>query len=178
MKFVRPAFSRAAPRTLLGALLLSLTAWPVAAQERNKITLAYTASDSYAGAMVAKEKGIFAEHGLDVELQLIALNSSMPAALKSGAVQIAGTAAPVFLQAVDGGLDLVALSGGSVAEKSNKRFVAVARNDVVIARPQDFMGKTVGVPGIGANTQVLFRNWLLAKYVRLSSVNFVPVPFA
>jgi len=161
----------------LGIVWGALVAAPDAAPAREKLALGYTASDSYLAAMVAKDNGLFEKRGLDVDLQIIALNSAMPAALSAGTVQIAGTTSPVFLQAIDRGADLVAIAGGNVAEKTNTRFAAVARGGIAIARPQDFIGKTVGVPGLGANTHVLFRNWLLAKGVHYSQVNFVAIPF-
>ncbi len=139
--------------------------------------LAYTASDAYVPAMVAKDKGLFDKRGLDVELQIIALNSTMPAALHSGSLEIAGTTTPVFLQAIDGGIDLVGIAGGNVAEKANTRFAAVARKGIAIKTAEDFIGKKVGAPGLGANTHVLFRNWLLAKGVDYKRVNFVEVSF-
>jgi len=166
---VRHALTSLAIITLLAAI--------GTAQAREKIALGYTASDSYLAAMVAKDAGLFEKRGIDLELRIIALNSDMPAALSSDAVQIAGTTAPVFLQAVDRGIDLVAIAGGSVAEKTNRRFAVVARNDVVIARPQDFIAKTIGVPGFGANTHVLFRNWLLAKGIRNDKIKYVEIAF-
>jgi NitT/TauT family transport system substrate-binding protein len=161
----------------LGILLLPLVAATGTAQARDKVMLGYAESDSYVPAMVARDSGLFEKHGIDVDLRIVALNSAMPAALSSGTVQIAGTTSPVFLQAVDRGIDLVAIAGGNVAEKSNTRFAAVARGGSVITRPQDFLGKTVAVPGLGANTHVLFRNWLLAKGVRYDRVKFVEIAF-
>jgi NitT/TauT family transport system substrate-binding protein len=162
---------------VLGTVLTSLAAAPGAAAARDAVVLGYTASDAYLAALVAKDRGLFEKRGLDVDLQIMALNSAMPAALSAGAIQIAGTTSPVFLQAVDRGNDLVAIAGGSVAEKTNTRFAAFARNGVTIERPQDFIGKIVGVPGIGANAHVLFRNWLLAKGVHYGRVKFVEIPF-
>ncbi len=161
----------------LGIVLVSLAGTTGSAPAREKIALGYAASDSYVAAMVAKDNGLFEQRGLDVDLQIIALNSAMPAALNADTVQIAGTTSPVFLRAVDGGADLVAIAGGNVAEKANTRFAAVARSGI-IARAQDFIGKTVGAPGLGASTHVLFRNWLLAKGVHYSRVNFVEIPFS
>jgi NitT/TauT family transport system substrate-binding protein len=161
----------------LGIALVPLIAAIGVAQARETITLGYAASDSYVTAMVAKDKGLFEKRGLDVDLKIIALNSAMPAALDAGTVQIAGTTSPVFLQAIDRGIDLVAIAGGNVAEKTNTRFAAVARSGVTITWPQDFIGKTVGVPSLGASTHVLFRNWLLAKGVRYDKVKFVEIPF-
>ena len=111
----------------LGAVLVSLAAQNTGSASET-LALGYAASDSYLAALVAKDSGLFEKRGLDVELQVISLNSAMPAALNAGTVQIAGTTAPVFLQAVDGGIDLVAIAGGNVAEKANTRFAAVARN--------------------------------------------------
>ena len=158
-------------------VLVSLAGTTGSAPAREKIALGYAASDSYLAAMVAKDNGLFEKRGLDVDLQIIALNSALPVALNTDAVQIAGTTSPVFLRAVDGGADLVAIAGGNVAEKANTRFAAVARSGI-IARAQDFIGKTVGAPGLGASTHVLFRNWLLAKGVHYSRVNFVEIPFS
>src|SRR5512140_1609815 len=103
------------PITVL-AWVLAAALSASAAQAQTKVRVAYTASDAYVGAMVAKDKGLFEKHGLDVELQIIALNSTMPAALHSGSIEIAGTTTPVFLQAIDGGIDLVGIAGGNVAE--------------------------------------------------------------
>jgi NitT/TauT family transport system substrate-binding protein len=162
---------------LTSLALVTLLAAIGTVQAREKIALGYTASDAYLAAMVAKDAGLLEKRGIDLELQIIALNSAMPAALGSDAIQIAGTTSPVFIQAVDRGIDLVAIVGGSVAERTNKRFAAVARNDIVIARPQDFIARTIGVPGFGANAHVLFRNWLLAKGIRNDRIKYVEVPF-
>ena len=79
--------------------------------QNTRIRVAYTASDAYAAAMVAKDRGMFANRGLDVELRIEALRNfrTMPAALHSGSVDIAGRRTPVFLQAIDGGIDLMAI---------------------------------------------------------------------
>ena len=84
----------------------------------------------------------------------------------------------MFLQAVDGGLDLVAVAGASVMDPDQaKAIAAVARNGVSIKEPKDFVGKKVGAPGIGAFLHVLFRKWLIEKGVDPKSVNFVEVTF-
>ncbi len=81
------------------------------AQTPTKIKVAYTATADFASGFIAQEAGYFKKRGLDVEFQLIPLNSTMPAALQSGSIDLAGTTLPVFLQAVDSGLDLVAIAG-------------------------------------------------------------------
>src|SRR6218665_2756860 len=81
------------------------------AQAQKKITFGHQQVFDLAPVLLAQQKGFFAKHGLEVALKPIPLNSQNPAALESGEVDIAMPTASVFLQAVNGGLDLVAVSG-------------------------------------------------------------------
>lgn len=163
------------------ALSALATAWLLAAPaaaDPIKLHIACTATTDCASAMVARDEGIFARHGIDANLTLIAINTNIPPAIVSNSIQIGGPTATVFLQAVDGGLDLVAVAGASVMDPvSNTAIAAVARNGVEIKDAKDFVGKKVGVPGIGAFLDVLFRKWLIEKGVDPKSVNFVEVTF-
>ena len=143
-----------------------------------KLKIACTATSDCASAMVARDEGIFAKHGLDADVSLIAINTTIPPAIVSDSIQIGGPTATVFLQAVDGGLDLVAVAGASVMDPvSAGAIAAVARTGVTINEPKDFVGKKVGAPGIGAFLHVLFVKWLIEKGVDPKSVNFVEVTF-
>ena len=143
-----------------------------------KLKIACTATSDCASAMVARDNGIFAKHGIDADVTLIAINTNIPPAIVSDSIQIGGPTASVFLLAVDGGLDLVAIEGASVMDPSNADTVAaVARTGVTIKDAKDFVGKKVGAPGIGAFLHVLFRKWLIDKGVDPKSVNFVEVTF-
>ncbi len=128
--------------------------------------------------MVAIDEGIFKRLGLDAEMVLIGINSNIPAALLSNSIQIGGPTSSVFLQAVDGGLDLVAVGGASAMNERTANLVAVVgRTGVNLKEPKDFVGKKVGVPGLGAFLHVLFVNWLMEKGVDPKGVNFVEVSF-
>jgi len=160
----------------LAAVLSAAIAASAAAQTR--ITLGYTAVTDFASAFVAKEEGFFHKRGLDVTLQLIALNSTIPAALQADSLQIGGPTVSVLLQAIEGGLDQVVVAGGSVTSKSTAKAVAVVqRAGAGIAKPADLVGRKVGVPGIGAFLQVLFREWLTQQRVDWKKVTFVEVAF-
>jgi NitT/TauT family transport system substrate-binding protein len=156
----------------LAAVLMSRAA------AAEKIQIGCTATNDCASAMVAVDEGIFKKHGLDVEMTLIALNSTIPAAILSNSIQIGGPTSTVFLQSVDGGLDLVAIAGATVMNKtSNDAVAAFVRNGVEITKPADFAGKKIGAPGLGAFLHVLFCKWLVEKGVNPKSVNFVEVTF-
>ncbi|WP_315771612.1 MULTISPECIES: ABC transporter substrate-binding protein [unclassified Bradyrhizobium] len=160
----------------LGSVLATLVL--TSATRAEKIQIGCTATSDCASAMVAVDEGIFRKHGLDAEMVLIGINSNIPAAILSNSIQIGGPTSTVFLQAADGGLDLVAVSGASIMTKtSNDAVAAFVRNGITITGPQDFKGKKVGAPGIGAFLQVLFVKWLVEKGVDPKSVNFVEVTF-
>lgn len=157
------------------AISLALTG-SAAAQAR--IQIGCTATSDCASAMVAVDEGIFKKHGLDAEMTPIGINSNIPAAILSNSIQIGGPTATVFLQAVDGGLDLVAVAGASTMNPaSNGNITAFVRNGITIKEPKDFVGKKVGAPGLNAFLHVLFVKWLVEKGVDPKSVNFVEVTF-
>jgi len=161
---------------LVGAVALAMGVGPADAQ--TKLKIGCTATNDCASAMVARDKGIFAKYGIDPELVLIGINSNIPAAIVSDSIQIGGPTESVFLQAVGGGLDLVAVEGASVMDPvSNDAISAVERNGVVIKDAKDFIGKKVGAPGIGAFLQVLFVKYLVENGVDPTKVNFIEVTF-
>ena len=170
-------FGRRLREGLLG-IGLALCAVGSASADGVKLQVACTATTDCASAMVARDEGIFAKHGLDVDMTLIGINTNIPPAIVSNSIQIGGPTETVFLQAVDGGLDLVAIDGASVMDPiSNGMIAAVARNGVAIKDAKDFVGKKVGAPGIGAFLHVLFRKWLIDHGVDPNKVNFVEVTF-
>src|SRR4030088_3620785 len=148
------------------------------AQAQTKIQLGCTATTDCASAMVGVDEGIFKRLGLDVEMVLIGINSNIPAAILSNSIQIGGPTSTVFLQAADGGLDLVAIGGATVMSPvTNNNISAFVRNGITINGPKDFIGKKVGAPGLGAFLHVLFVKWLVEKGVDPKTVNFVEVTF-
>ena len=166
-------------RTLLSALAAAsaAAALPSHAQINPKIVFGYTAVSDFASVFVAAEEGYFKKRNLDVELKFIPLNSTIPAALQSDSLQIGGPTPSVFLQAVDGGLDLVLVAGGGLTSKTITGFGLVARAGSGIKNPQDCVGKKIGVPGLGAFLHVTFRAWLKDSGVDYRKVNFVEASF-
>ena len=159
---------------MLGALALSLTT-PAHAQK--KITFGHQQVFDLAPILLAQEKGFFAKHGLEVALKPIPLNSQNPAALEAGEVDIAMPTASVLLQAVNGGLDTVAVAGYTETVKNDNNFGIVVRPESNIKTPADFVGKKVGVPGLNAFLHVMFREWLTMKGVDWKKVEFVETQF-
>jgi NitT/TauT family transport system substrate-binding protein len=156
-------------------LLAAFATAPASAQK--KVTFGHQMVFDLAPILLAQDKGFFAKHGIEIVLKPIPLNSQNPAALEAGEVDIAMPTASVLLQAVNGGLDIVAVSGYSETVKTDTNFGIVVRPESNIKTPADFVGKKVGVPGLNAFLHVMFREWLTMKGVDWKKVDFVETVF-
>ena len=165
---------------LLAACLALCAALPAAmpAWAAEKLTVVCNASVQFAPLFYAQQSGLFARHGLDVSVQMIGLNSNIPPLLVSGSAQLGGTTSTVLLQGVDAGLDLVAVAGAGVADATTHDAALLVRPNLALASPADLAGKTIGVPGIGAVLDVLFRNWLIEQHVDPARLRFVETDLA
>ena len=146
------------------------------AQPRTRIAYGYTAVTDFASVFVAADQGYFSARGIDIELKLIPLNSTIPAAIEAGSLQMGGPTTSVFLQAADGGLDQVAVAGSSITSKAFTGFGLVARAGSGIQTARHCVGRKIGVPGLGAFLHISFRAWLADNGVDHKSVSFVEAP--
>jgi NitT/TauT family transport system substrate-binding protein len=144
---------------------------------QQKLNVGYTTAADFVPAFVAKDKGLFEKHKLDVTLTRIALASNVPSAIVSGSLQIGMGTSPMLLQTAEGGLGLVAVAGASRFKKSNPISGLLVRQGLKVANAGDLRGKKVGVPGLNSMFDVLFRKWLLNNKVPLNQVTFVEAPF-
>jgi NitT/TauT family transport system substrate-binding protein len=159
---------------IVSALVLAALAGSATAQQ--KITIGGTPNSGPATAMVADVEGIFQKHGLEATYTLITINPSIPPALLAGSLQIGIPTPTTFLQAIDGGLDLVIIAG--VADNSkNTPLQIIVRKDSPIKQPKDLAGKKFGAPGLNAVLHVMTRHWLAQQGIDPKSVNFVEAVF-
>jgi len=123
-----------------------------------KLKIAYsTQAASFLPVYVAKEAGIYAKHGLDVEISYTRDGPTTLAALVSGEMQAIETGDPAIVNS--------GLQGGDAEWVA----VGVPRPPVVlIAQPEitsveDLRGKTVGVTTLGSLTN-LFAEYVLRQH--------------
>ena len=146
------------------------------AQAQTKILLGVAPAGEFIAAMVAREQGFFKKRGLDVDLQIMPPGATVPG-LQSGSLQIGAVGTPTLLQTSDSGLDFVLVAGGAIASRTDVNFGLLVKNGVVIDKPQDFVGKKIGTPGLESFFHVLAREWLTINKVDYKKVTFVEVPF-
>jgi NitT/TauT family transport system substrate-binding protein len=162
-------------RSIVLAIVLALAGADANAQ--TSVTFGFTAGGDALPVFVAKEEGLFEKAGLRVELQRLANTALGVPAIASQSIQLSQLTAPVFLQAREAGLDLVATSGLTLYG-DDITAGAVTLPDSPIKRAADFSGKTVAVAGLRGTTQVLFTKWLMQQNVDPKSVKFVEATFS
>jgi NitT/TauT family transport system substrate-binding protein len=173
-KKIRTWISRAS--ALASAALFSLGCLsPVFAQQA-QLNVGYIPASDIVPLFIAKEKGFFEKRNVKVTLTRVGLAPNMPAAIISGDVQIGMGTAPVFIQAVQGGLDLVAVSGATRMKKDNPFAGLIVRTGLNLKSAADLKGRKVGVPGFRSQMDVLFRKWLMTQGIQPSEVNGVEIP--
>jgi len=141
------------------------------------MTAATTPTVDGAALFVGKEEGIFEKHGIDMKISFMSILAYAPPALISDSIQTAAVPATVFLQAIEGGLDLVAISGATVTSKEIPNTGCLAGFQSGIKTPQDFIGKKVAVPGLFSVIQINFEEWLSQKGVDPGKVNYFELGF-
>lgn len=164
-------------RSILAAAAAILAA-SIADARAQKITLGFSASTAFGNSFVAANEGLFKKRGLEVEMKLVPNSSTTPAALIADSLQVATPTAPVTMQAIEQGLDLMVLAGGGLYTKGMTDVAVMVRPDSAIKAPQDFVGKRVATAGLNAFLHVLFRKWLMTNGVDYKRVTFTETPFA
>ncbi len=144
---------------LLAAAILG---WAGPAVAQTKITLLFTAGDSFTESYVAKDQGFFAKRGLDVTLQAAQNGSVISAALEAGSAQLGAPTPTVLLQADEQGLDLVIVASANRNAKQppiSETGIA-ARTGSGIKDARDLEGRHVAVPGLGGTVDVTMKKWV------------------
>jgi NitT/TauT family transport system substrate-binding protein len=155
-----PAHRRGTGSFLRGVAICASFACAHAANAQTKISIGYSPFIDAMTAFAAKDKGIFAKHGLEVELVPVPLNSNMPAAVLSGSANLGAMSTTVLLQAVDAGLKLQIAQNISMLPNKDAVIAFATRNDVAFEGGKSLEGKRVSVPGIGSSAEVLFQIWV------------------
>jgi ABC-type nitrate/sulfonate/bicarbonate transport system substrate-binding protein len=177
----RPA--SALVRGLAGALVaLGLVAAPLSGAKaqgtpvKTPLRVAYVPVITWLPSWIAKDRGFFDLHGLDVTLSPIQNLSLLPPTM-GRQFDIAASTAPDLLKAAASGLDVVAVSGETVEVTANQSFQIIVRPDSGIRSVQDLKGKLIASPTIGAVMHVATLYWLKAGGVDPNGIRAIEVPF-
>jgi NitT/TauT family transport system substrate-binding protein len=163
--------------TVIAALAaVALVAMPIRAQAPTPVRAAYIPVVTWLPAWVAKEKGFFAKHGLDVTLS-VAQNLSILPGTVGRQFDFVPSTAPDLLKAVSSGLDVVAVAASVFETEDNVSTELMVAKDSGITSAKDLTGKLIATPTIGGVIHVSVLYWLKKNGVDPSSVRAVEVPF-
>ena len=164
-------------RTVVGlqVLVVMLTVVPVGAQSvksLTKLTVGYSMLNTDSMALyVAKERGLFRNYGLDVDLTFIPGGREHMQGIVAGSIPIGSSSGPIAIQAVAGEADAVIILG--FINRFPYHFWASPR----IRRPEDLKGKRVAISGFGAASHagVLFALKQMGLYPKRDGITVVVI---
>jgi putative hydroxymethylpyrimidine transport system substrate-binding protein len=156
---------------LIAALALTSLALPAAAQDKVRLLLDWFVNPDHAALVVAKQRGLFAKQGLDVELIAPADPNAPPKLVAAGQAEYAVSYQPTLQMLVAEGLPLVRV-GVLVAQPLNS---LVALEDGPVKTIADFKGRKIGYSIAGFEEAllgaILEKAGLTLKDVTLVNVN-------
>ena len=162
-------------RLLTAFALVSLMvggALPAAAQDKVRLLLDWFVNPDHAALVIAKQRGIFTKHGLDVELIAPADPNAPPKLVAAGQAEYALSYQPTLQMLAAEGLPLVRV-GVLVAQPLNS---LVALEDGPVKSIADFKGRKIGYSIAGFEEAllgaILEKAGLTLKDVTLINVNF------
>jgi ABC-type nitrate/sulfonate/bicarbonate transport system substrate-binding protein len=137
-----------------------------------KITVGYGGELGYqAPIWIAHDLKLFAKHGMTSELVRIAGGARSTAALLSDALQLSQSAGVAPVQANLAGGDLVI-----IATSTNRPTVSIVGQPKTVKKPQDLIGKKVGLVGLGEMNTFFFFNALERWGIDPKSVTILSIP--
>jgi ABC-type nitrate/sulfonate/bicarbonate transport system substrate-binding protein len=125
---------------------------------------------------VAKDKGIFLEKGLDVDIMTVQNNSTTIGAL-GRQLDISAATTIDIVKAAAGGLDVVGVSGNTIETTANQQMRFIAGKDSGITSIDQLRGKTVGTPTINGVVHIATMLAIKRAGVDPKEVRFLEMTF-
>lgn len=160
-------------RLLPALAALVLAAMPAAAADKLTVLLDWFVNPDHAPLVVAAEKGLFAAHGLDVDLVVPADPSAPPRLVAAGQADVALHYQPSLALDVDAGLPLVRF--GTLIETPLNTLIVL--KDGPVKTLSDLKGRTIGYSVSGFEDAMLGQ-FLKSAGLKLDDVTLVNVNFA
>jgi NitT/TauT family transport system substrate-binding protein len=146
-----------------------------------KVTMGYVPALIFAPVMIAKDKGYFAEQGLNVNLQALGGGSDIVAQTATGQFDAAiGGAGPGFFNAISSGLPLTVIAPGHAEGNPVATPLMISKaacESGAITSVADLKGKKVSVNAPGSATEYWLSQALGIGGLKLSDIDLQTLPF-
>lgn len=165
--------------TIAGAVFAAAFMATTAFAQDTEVSIGMPSGVNFAVALIAQEKGFFAEEGIDIDLKPLPRGSLAIEAIAGGSLDFAEAAHTAFFAAASAGIPLVAVGVGS--RGFTGKMIAAPQHEG-LADFKDFTGKRIGIQvGTGVHQvlkQVLQANGLSEGDFEIANVRVTDMPTA
>jgi NitT/TauT family transport system substrate-binding protein len=145
-------------------------------QARTTVRMAGVFSDSFGQPFFVKDSGAFARRGFDVEVSNMVNVGAVLAAMSGGSLELGVADVILGVKAILAGAPVVMIAASGMYLSSEPSTILAVAASSPIRGAKDLIGKTVGVPTLGALTSSSLLAWLPQNGVEPAQVKFVEVP--
>ena len=162
-----------------GALLLAMSGASIAQDKAIPLKVGTLKQGSLTNVWAAKQAGLFAKNGLDVELIEFRNGNEAIAAQRGGNVDLVLTIPGTAMVARERGFDLLLVIGNenSQAQAPDTGSIVV-RKDSTIQSLKDLKGKTIAISGTHTQKTVAIQSLLKRNGVGPDDFKFIEMPYA
>jgi NitT/TauT family transport system substrate-binding protein len=154
MKISRAAF-------LVSSTSIATSAFiPAVVRANAPIRIGATASLAAAQVFYARELGMFARSGLDVDVEILASGGVVAEAIAGGSLELGIVDSVTLAAAHSRGVPLVFVAPATIFTKKNPSYVLMVAADSPIKTARDLNGKTIAVNSIRNILQIPTQAWI------------------
>jgi len=146
-------------------------------QDSTPVRIGYIPIADCAQIYIAKDRGLFEKHGVEVELIPLAGGARILEALVGESIEIGFSNVVSFILAREAGLDIIALSGGPVETSQARESAILVRKGSAIETAKDLTGAKIAVNTRKNIVELILLEYLKKNGVIEDQVEFVEVPF-
>jgi NitT/TauT family transport system substrate-binding protein len=147
-------------------------------QSRTAVKAAGVPEDSATPVLWAEQSGIFAKHGIDVQLDAQRSGSAIASGVAGGAYNIAKSSLVPLIIAHAKGVPFVLVAPGGLTSTAHEVVDFVVKADSTLRPGADLNGKTIAVSSLNDLYTVSIRAWVDANGGNSSSLKFIEMPIA
>lgn len=144
---------------------------------KTKIRVASVVSAAWLPLWIAKDKGLFEAHGLDVEITTVQNVSTVVGAL-GRQFEVSGCTPIDIIKARLKKLDVVGIAGNTQEMSSNQQMRLITRADGPIKRLADLKGQVVATPSLNGVIHIATLNALRQQGIDPNDIRFQEMAFA
>lgn len=136
-----------------------------------------TPNDDMTPVVYAKNAGIFAKNGLDVDLEKSSSGAAAAAAVAGGAYDVAKSSITSIFDAHEKGIGFTALTPAGIYDSRDPYGGFLIAANAPMKTGKDYNGTTVGVASLGSIGRVAMAAWVDKNGGDPSTIKFVEIPF-